>query len=318
MKFGASIWPFQWNPPYDDAIRRLAAAGFQATELIAWNGDFLRDYYTDQTIAGLRDLIAGEGLVMSQFVSTPPGLSSDDPAERTAGVEHWKRAVEVGAALGAPIINMVGSHGFGMADGREYPRIVEKPLVQRYGPDIPRGLDWDGNYAAYVDAIRICAEIAAAAGVRISVEPHPGRYLSNADSALRLLDKVDHPALGINFDPSHTFPLGDFPNVSVYRLNRHLIHCHVSDNDAVTNVHWRPGMGKIDWRAMLVAMQDIGYDDVISIELEDVPGVSRGPRHFAPGMFKNTPATEAFLAENLAGIDYLKSICADLGINVED
>ena len=83
--------------------------------------------------------------------------------------------------------------------------------------------------------------------------------------------------MGINFDPSHTFPCGDFPDITVYRLNRHIIHIHVSDNDAVTNVHWRPGMGKIDWRAMFQALKDVGYDGVVSIELEDVPGrVARG------------------------------------------
>ena len=36
-----------------------------------------------------------------------------------------------------------------------------------------------------------------------------------------------------------------------------------------------PGKGKIDWQAVLVALKDVGYNGVISIELEDVPGVSR-------------------------------------------
>ena len=37
MKFGASSWPFQWEPPYEDAVRRIAGLGFKAMELIAWN-----------------------------------------------------------------------------------------------------------------------------------------------------------------------------------------------------------------------------------------------------------------------------------------
>lgn len=318
MKFGASIWPFQWNPPYDAAIKRLAAAGFKATELIAWNGEFLKDYYTADTVTQLRQLVADEGLEMSQFVSTPPGMTSPDAGQRDAAIEHWKRAVEVGVGLGAPIINMVSSHGFGYRDGAEYPRIVQKPLVQRYGANVAGGLDWDRNYQDYVDVVRRCAEICGDAGVMLSVEPHPARYMANTDGALRLLEKVDHPAMGINFDPSHTFPVGDFPNVSIYRLGSNVVHCHVSDNDAVTNVHWRPGMGKIDWRQMFQALKDVGYDGVISIELEDVPGVARGPKHFAPGTYQNLPASDEFLRENLAGIDYLKGICSELGISVED
>ena len=314
MKFGASIWPFQWNPPYDPAIQRIAANGFKALELIAWNSDTLKDYYTRETIKKLRALMDGEGVVISQFVSTPQDLTHPDKAKRQASVDHWKRATDVGAALGSPIINMVASHGFGFKDGAEFPRIVTKPLAQTYHADIPSGLDWDQNYRDYVDAMRQCAEICGAASVTMTVEPHPARYMANTDGALRLLEHVNHPAMGINFDPSHTFPVGDFPNHSIYRLGQHIKHCHVSDNDAVTNVHWRPGMGKIDWRAMLQALKDVGYDGVISVELEDVPGVSRG-LNTAIGK-PNPSASDEFVAETVAGMNFLKSICADIGIRV--
>jgi sugar phosphate isomerase/epimerase len=151
----------------------------------------------------------------------------------------------------------------------------------------------------------------------LSIEPHPHRYLANTDGALRLLDDVNSPAMGINFDPSHTFPVGDFPNVSVYRLGKKVIHMHVSDNDGVTNVHWRPGMGKIDWVALFQSLKDVGYDGVISLELEDVPGVSRGPTSTAPGVFRHPTATEDFVRETVAGMNYLKGICKDLRIKVE-
>jgi sugar phosphate isomerase/epimerase len=318
MKFGASIWPFRWDPPYDDGIRRVAASGFRATELIGWNLDLLKDYYTPDTIANLRGILDGEGLELSQFVSTPHDLSSEDAGKRAAAVEHWQRAVDVGAALGAGIINMVSSHAFGMRDGAEYPRIVAKPLVQTYAANVPRGKDWSRNFEDYVGALRECASICEAAGVMMSVEPHPGRYLANTDGALRLLEHVNSPAMGINLDPSHTFPVGDFPNVSVYRLGSKIIHCHVSDNDAVTNVHWRPGQGKIDWGQMLQALHDVGFDGVISVELEDVPGVSRGKRMVSAGGFANEDATQEFVDETVAGMRYLKGLCGDLGIPYED
>ena len=92
---------------------------------------------------------------------------------------------------------------------------------------------------------------------------------------------------------------------------------HVSDNDGVTNVHWRPGMGKIDWVALFQALKDVGYDGVISLELEDVPGVSRGPTSTAPGVFRHPTATEDFVRETVAGMNYLKGICKDLKIKVE-
>jgi sugar phosphate isomerase/epimerase len=317
MKFGASSWPFQWDPPYEDAIRRISSLGFRAIELIAWNKDFLTDYYTETKINDLKAVLEGEGIALSQFVSTPHDLSSSDKSAREAAVEHWKRAVDVGAALGSPIINMVSAHAFGMRDGQDIPRITTKPLTQTYSAKVPSGLDWDRNFEEYVSSLKACAAACEQAGVMLTVEPHPARYMANTDGALRLLEHVGSAAMGINFDPSHTFPVGDFPNVSVYRLGKHIKHLHVSDNDGVTNVHWRPGMGKIDWIAMFRALKDVGYDGVVSIELEDVPGVSRGPNSTAPGVYRNVTATDEFVSETVAGMNYLKGVCQEVGISVE-
>jgi sugar phosphate isomerase/epimerase len=79
MRFGAAIWPFQWYPPYDDAIRRVARLGFRAVELIAWDRDTLQTYYTPDRSAALRQMIADEGLILSEFVTTPGGIASPDP-----------------------------------------------------------------------------------------------------------------------------------------------------------------------------------------------------------------------------------------------
>ena len=317
MKFGASIWPFQWEPPYDAAIRRVAKNGFKATELIAWNLDFLKDYYTKPAIAELRKVLNGEGVALSQFVSTPHDLSSGDAGKRKAAVEHWRRVVDVGAELGAPIINMVSSHPFGVKDGIEVPRITTKPLVQQYGYRPPQGLDWEQNWKDYVAGLKQCAKLCEKAGVMMSVEPHPGRYLGNHDGALRLMDHVNSKAMCINFDPSHTYPCGDLPNLSVYRLGKRIGHIHVSDNDAVTNVHWRPGMGKIDWEGMFIALKETGYDGVVSVELEDVPGTSRGPTSTAPGLFRHATATEQFVRETVLARKYLEGVCRNVGIKVE-
>jgi len=319
MKFGASSWPFQWEPPYEDCITRVARLGFKAIELIGWNRDYLKDYYTKDKIADLKARLESEGLMVSQFVHTPHDVSHGDKARRDAAVEDWKRAADIGAELGAKLINMVSSHPFAMRDTVEIPRITTKPLVQMYATrNTPVGADWDGNYRDYVATLRACAEACAAVGTEMTVEPHPGRYIANHDGALRVITDVDHPAMGINFDPSHTFPMGDYPNISVYRLNRHIKHLHVSDNDGVTNVHWRPGAGKIDWRAMFEALKEVGYDGVVSIEIEDVPGVSRGPNSNAPGVYRNVTATDEFVAETVAAMNYLKGICKDVGIRVED
>jgi sugar phosphate isomerase/epimerase len=243
MKFGASIWPFQWDPPYEDGISRIASLGFEAVELIGWNRQILHEYYTPKKVKELRTFVEDSGLEISEFVSTPEGMASSDEKERDRAVEHFKRAVEVAVGLGTGIVNSVSAYPFDL----EFPRITDRPHLQQWTVDIPSGLDWKKNWEDYVDVMRRCALICEDADLRYALEPHPYRHMSNTASMLRLIERVGSDALGMNFDPSHLFPVGETPHVVIYQLAERIFHCHFSDNDGTTNVHWRPGRGKIDW-----------------------------------------------------------------------
>lgn len=313
MRFGAPVWPFKWDTPYDDAIRRISSLGFRAVELIAWTRDELETYYTPGTIKDLRSIIEGEGLVLSQFVSTPRTMSSTDAKERAQSVAHLKRLVDVGLELGAQMVNSVTSYPLNI----DIPPITDRPHVQIFTYDVEPGLDWEQNWLDYVDAMRQCAEYAERSNIRYSLEPHPFRYGSNSDGMLRLLDAVGSPALGVNFDPSHTFPSGEIPHTTVYRLNKRIFHCDFSDNDGMTNVHWRPGKGKMDWKSVFVALKAVGYEGVVSLEFEDVPGVSRGARN-VPGVYKgNTVATPELDTEYTLALEYLSGLAKGAGFDVE-
>jgi sugar phosphate isomerase/epimerase len=310
--FGASVWPFKWDPPYDDGIRRIARLGFKAVELIAWDREALDSYYTPETIRHLRGLLADEGLALSEFVSTPRGMASQEASERDAAVEHFKRAAEVAAELGAGIMNAVASYPFEI----RAPHITVLPHVQLFQVDYPPGLDWGRNWLDYVDVIRRCCAVCEDAGLKFALEPHPHRYMTGAASMLRLIEHVESPALGMNLDPSHLFPLGELSHAVVYQLRDRVFHCHFSDNDGLTNVHWRPGKGKIDWEALMRALHEVGFDGVISIELEDVPGVSRGHAAQHGGYGELAFAGEAFDQENIASVQYIREICERLRIPV--
>ncbi|KRC51900.1 hypothetical protein ASE16_02175 [Leifsonia sp. Root227] len=313
MRFGASVWPWRWDAPYDKAIARIGDAGFRATELIAWNKDVLRDYYTPETIRTLTSVLDDKGMVLSQFIVDNRGMASDDPAVKGPAVEMFKAGVEVAAALGSPIINTVTHLPFEI----HFPFITDRPHVQTFSHEIPAGLDWKRNWEEYVATVRECADVAQAAGLKYSLEPHPFRYGANIEGLLRLIEAVDSPALGVNLDPSHLFPVGDLPHVAIYRLAPHVLHCHFSDNDGETNVHWRPGMGKIDWRHVLRALKETDYTGVISLEFEDVPGVSRGVED-VPGVYKgNSDATEEFVGEYKTALAYLTGLATEVGLDVE-
>lgn len=300
MHFGAAVWPFQWQPPYEDAIRRIAKLGFRSVELIAWDRQALDTYYTPERIAALRRLIADEGLELSEFVSSPRGAGRPEPQQRAAAVDHFKRVAETAHELGAEIVNSVVAAPFELP----FPRLLDLPESQEATAELPGGLDWADGYARYVDTLRESCAVCEQAGLRYALETHPHRWATTALSLLRLIEHVGSPVLGANLDPSHLFPCGDLPHVAVYELGGRVLHTHVSDNDGQTNAHWRPGKGKIDWSAFLAALRDVGYDGAISIELEDVPGRANS---------SNPTASEAFDRENLEAKRYLAGIAEALG-----
>ncbi|GGL93293.1 sugar phosphate isomerase/epimerase family protein [Nakamurella endophytica] len=313
MRFGASIWPWRWDTPYDKAIARIGDAGFRATELIAWAPAALDDYYTADTIATLKSVLSDRDMALSQFVVNNRGVTSPDESVRRGAIDMFKKGVDTGAQLGAPIINTVTHLPFDL----DYPRITDRPHVQTFSLAVDSGLDWTGNWEQYVESLRECADYAEQAGVKYSIEPHPFRYGANTEGLLRILDAVDSPALGVNLDPSHLYPVGDLPHIAVYRLGSRVLHCHFSDNDGETNVHWRPGMGKIDWRHLLRALKDTGYQGVLSLEFEDVPGVSRGHED-VPGVYKgNADATGEFENEYKVALEYLTNLAHEVGLPVE-
>jgi len=303
MKLGAPVWPFQWNPPYEDALRRIASLGFRSAELIAWNRQALDEYYTPERIRNLRTLLDDLGLSLSEFVSTAGGMASPAAEERDATVEYFKRFCATARELGADTINTVAPTPFSL----RAPALKNLPVTQIWSVDVPDGLDWQRGWEEFVETVRQVMEVVEDAGLRYAMEPHPYRYVANADGMLRLIDHVPSPALGINYDPSHTFPCGDMPHLAVYRLGARVFHCHFSDNDGLTNAHWRPGMGKIDWRALLKALHGVGFEGTLSIELEDVPDVANPQRAAGP----------LFDDEMRRSREYLLQVSEGLGIRWE-
>jgi sugar phosphate isomerase/epimerase len=300
MFFGAPVWPCQWHPPYQEAIKRIAGLGLQGVELIAWSKDVLTDYYTPGQIRELKDLIASEGLVLTNFYHGPPQTGSSDASARSAAFDGVKRAVDVAAALGSPTITGTAPYPFAI----DVPHMLTRPTTQEWIVDVPSGLDWTQNYADYVAGMTEVCAVAKKAGLRVGIEPHPFRWVCSAQSMLRLIEHTGADNLGMNLDPSHLFPNGELPHYTTYLLGSKVFHTHFSDNDGQSNAHWRPGKGKVDWSAVLRALRDVGYDGVLSLELEDVPGSGKRDR----------PSTEALDREIKIAVTYLSALADEAGI----
>jgi sugar phosphate isomerase/epimerase len=190
-------------------------------------------------------------------------------------------------------------------------------MTQVFTVEVPGGLDWKQNWLDYVDSIRQCARYAESMGLKYSLEMHPFRYAASTEGLLRLIEAVDCPSLGANLDPSHTFPMGDVTHVAIYRLADRLWHCDFSDNDGTTNMHFRPGKGKIDWESAMVALKNVGYDYVVSLEFEDIPGVSRGANPQAGAYQANHVASPLVDKEYRIASDFIRGLADASGIKLE-
>ena len=97
-----------------------------------------RDLYTPGRIKDLRSIIEGEGLVLSQFVSTPWTMSSADPKNRGSVGGTYEKLVDVGLELGAQMVNSVTVTLLNI----DIPPITDRPHVQIFTMTSSRAWIW--------------------------------------------------------------------------------------------------------------------------------------------------------------------------------
>ncbi|MBS1809732.1 MAG: sugar phosphate isomerase/epimerase [Acidobacteria bacterium] len=122
------------------------------------------------------------------------------------------------------------------------------------------------------EALAEAAEKSSQANLRLYIEPEPVCYADSGASTVKLLQAVNSPALGINYDPCNDAwmlrrdPLADFAAVAPYIRN-----VHIKDQlDAPVRSgmpQWvMIGEGMMNWHAHLVALKQIGYAGPVSLE----------------------------------------------------
>ncbi|MBV7328434.1 sugar phosphate isomerase/epimerase [Chloroflexi bacterium TSY] len=308
MYLGATTWTFSWGPPYDEALKTVARLGFKGAELTIWSEEFLQEYYTPQTNQYLRTLIDDLGLTLTDVFCIPVGIGSTDPKKRSEAVEQFKRVLDAAQQLGTDKVIALPPNPFDI----DIPVLLGKATAQEWSVEFPKGVDWRQNWRDMIEVMEQFGQACEEREMRVALEPHPHRMMHNAAGMLRILDQVDSKAIGLNLDPSHLFPMGELPNMVAYEVGEHIFHTHISDNDGQTNAHWRPGKGKVDWRAFLIALQEIGYNGPLSLELEDVPGAAG-----YPGFNRSPDSTPEIEQQHLLAKDYLTRLCNEVGVDLE-
>jgi sugar phosphate isomerase/epimerase len=242
---------------FAEAVRRLAAIGYRGVEIMAdvphaWPACLL-----DEQKQAIRDALAENRLGISNINAFMMNAISDarqrywhpswiepDRHYRQVRIDHTKRALTLARELGAPCIT-----------------------TEPGGP-VESGASWSAALKLFVEMLKPVLDHAEKEGVLLLVEPEPGLLIETADQFLELMQHIDAPAIGLNFDIGHSFCVGDDPPATIRRMAKHIRHFHLEDI-AATRVHHHliPGEGAIDFQATFRAIKEIGYDGWITIEL---------------------------------------------------
>ena len=159
---------------------------------------------------------------------------------------------------------------------------VENVVVHPGG----RGYTTDEEFrrvrALNIEAFTLLGNQAGELGLKIGIEnmfAPPGRGIRVFGSSVRelldLLAATDSPSLGITFDTSHANVEGLDLGGAIREFGDLICCTHISDNDGSDDQHRIPGFGSIDWRDVMSALREIGYEGILNLE---IPGDSHPDR----------------------------------------
>lgn len=153
-------------------------------------------------------------------------------------------------------------------------------------------LSVDDGIQFAVDSIEACLPYARSLGIKLIIENHYKddfweypEFAQKMDIFCRLVDRIDHPSFGVNYDPSNTFLAGEDPVELLKRVSHRVVTMHASDRYLTSGTledlrneevgvtgyakrlsHGEIGKGLNDYDAIFTELRRVGFDGWISIE----------------------------------------------------
>jgi sugar phosphate isomerase/epimerase len=253
-------------------IYRLAELGYDAVEL----GAELPLVEASRA----RDLIEGAGLAVSSICPsfTPErDLAHPDPEVRENAMRYLREVTDLANAVGAPVIT------------------VAPTAFLRTRPVASESEEWD----LAVESIRYAGDYAASVRVDLAIEcwNRYGTFLLNRlEQAARLWRETGLANGGILADTYH-MNIEERSLPEAIRAAGPLVkHIHLSDSNRAA-----PGLGHVDFAAVLQALLDIDYPGYLAFELDPRAAMRSG---LVPSERREDPTP--YLMEQ--GIEHLKRL----------
>ena len=250
MKYAFNTWAYSsfpaWLPSYplDEAVRRIAAIGYDGVEIGCAAPHAWPAYLSKERRKELRNLLDGCGLEAVSLLPTPGGGPGFNPAsplpeERDATVHYYNEVIDLALDLGAQkVLYIAGWQIFGTS----------------------RQQAWDRSK----DCLDRIASYADKKGITIVVEPTAAatNLIETADDAMELMRSVARDNVKVMFDTLHALYRNEIPADYIRAMREDLVHVHVSDSDRVI-----PGEGRVDWIGLMRALNECGYDGYLTMEI---------------------------------------------------
>lgn len=222
-----------------DRFDRAAAAGFEAVECL---------FPYDHPVETLLDRLRRNGLRLT-LINAPAGNWAAGergfaalPGRQPEFRESVARSLHYATALGCPRIHVMS----GITAGQPDPAACE---------------------AVWLQNMRAAADMAAAAGLSVSIEPLndrdvPGYFLSRQDAALALIGRLDRRNVSLQFDVYHTQIMEGDIIARIRRLRGAYGHVQIA---GVPDRH-EPDQGELDYPAIFAAFDAAGFDGYLGCE----------------------------------------------------
>lgn len=260
LRVAAYVTPVKGVPAKLDERLNTMMLDFTREMMLAVNevasggtGCALECYYSSSwdTDAVVRTVLDNPGVELWS-VHGPYGrhfdLSSDAESVRENGVAAYFETIEIAAEIGARLV------------------------VAHSGANENYGLPKSERLNLSIDPFRRIADYAGERGVVVALEPLPKSEVgSRLEDVIEIIEKVNRPNIGINFDVNHQFPPEAIPAM-IRQAGARILSMHISDQDGIER-HWLPFRGTLDWPEILKALVEIGYTGPLIYEthIHDVP-----------------------------------------------
>ena len=216
--------------------------------------------------AEARRTVEERGLVIPMLCCSPD-FSHPDTEFRRQEIEKEKNWIRMAAALGAGFCRVLS--------GQRRPELTRE-----------RGVE------LVAQSIEACLPEAERCGVTLIIENHYKddfwsypEFAQNMDVFCELVERVQHPRFGVNYDPSNAFLAGDDPLALLQRVKHRVVTMHASDRYLAEGTiedlrrdetgaegyakrlrHGEIGKGLNDYDAIFGTLRAVGFDGWVSIE----------------------------------------------------